>query len=411
MAEVHYLISDASKKVDVESHVLRYWEDELELDVPRNDMGHRYYTEYHIRLFRQIKELKEKGYQLKAIKNALNKMAGVMEKITITEDYMEEDMKAAWDEGHVREAGSVWVSEPLKEQSVQAGAQQRGESAARAGAQQRGDQAARARERQRGEQAARARELQIGEPVSRTKEQQRGEPASQAREQQKAEQAARSGETQKTEQSIQNREKSKEQTRMLEDSKGKQAESTKKLREGLPESQEEKSGPSLLERTEQQEQSKVRSVEGVREQLKARLAEQSRVRVVDGGTMPAEMVQRNIRRQQESSQREPVELNAEKMARFQSVMNHIIGRAMDANMDRLAREVSNTVSEDVTDKVMKEVEYLMRVSDEKEEERFRQLDETIRAYQKQGKGRAEAAATKVPFFKKKKFGKSGKKLF
>ena len=105
------------------------------------------------------------------------------------------------------------------------------------------------------------------------------------------------------------------------------------------------------------------------------------------------------------------ELNAEKMARFQSVMNHIIGRAMDANMDRLAREVSNTVSEDVTDKVMKEVEYLMRVSDEKEEERFRQLDETIRAYQKQGKGRAEAAATKVPFFKKKKFGKSGKKMF
>ena len=31
MAEIHYLISDASKKVDVESHVLRYWEDELEL--------------------------------------------------------------------------------------------------------------------------------------------------------------------------------------------------------------------------------------------------------------------------------------------------------------------------------------------------------------------------------------------
>lgn len=104
-------------------------------------------------------------------------------------------------------------------------------------------------------------------------------------------------------------------------------------------------------------------------------------------------------------------INAEKMARFQSVMNHIIGRAMDANLDRLAREVSNTVSEDVTDKVMKEVEYLLRVSDEKEEERFRQLDETIRAYQRQGKGRAEAAAAKVPFFKKKKFGKSGKKMF
>ena len=29
MADVHYLISDASRKVDVESHVLRYWEEEL----------------------------------------------------------------------------------------------------------------------------------------------------------------------------------------------------------------------------------------------------------------------------------------------------------------------------------------------------------------------------------------------
>lgn len=39
MDEVHYLISDASKKVDVEAHVLRYWEEELELDIPRNEWG------------------------------------------------------------------------------------------------------------------------------------------------------------------------------------------------------------------------------------------------------------------------------------------------------------------------------------------------------------------------------------
>ena len=73
MSETHYLISDASKKVDVESHVLRYWEEELEMAIPRNEMGHRYYTDFHIRLFKQIKELKEKGYQLKAIKAALVK--------------------------------------------------------------------------------------------------------------------------------------------------------------------------------------------------------------------------------------------------------------------------------------------------------------------------------------------------
>ena len=33
MSETHYLISDASKKVDVESHVLRYWEEELEMNI------------------------------------------------------------------------------------------------------------------------------------------------------------------------------------------------------------------------------------------------------------------------------------------------------------------------------------------------------------------------------------------
>ena len=40
----HYLISDASRQVQVEAHVLRYWEDELGLPIPRNEQGHRYYT-------------------------------------------------------------------------------------------------------------------------------------------------------------------------------------------------------------------------------------------------------------------------------------------------------------------------------------------------------------------------------
>ena len=40
-----YLISDAARKVNVEAHVLRYWEEELELPINRNEMGHRFYTE------------------------------------------------------------------------------------------------------------------------------------------------------------------------------------------------------------------------------------------------------------------------------------------------------------------------------------------------------------------------------
>lgn len=37
MEEMRYTISDAAKMVKVESHVLRYWEDELSLDIPRNE--------------------------------------------------------------------------------------------------------------------------------------------------------------------------------------------------------------------------------------------------------------------------------------------------------------------------------------------------------------------------------------
>ena len=46
-----YMISDAARLVDVEAHVLRYWEDELELPISRNEMGHRYYTEDNIQMF------------------------------------------------------------------------------------------------------------------------------------------------------------------------------------------------------------------------------------------------------------------------------------------------------------------------------------------------------------------------
>ena len=64
-------ISDAAKRVQVESHVLRYWEEELKLPIKRNEVGHRYYTDADIERFIQIKNMKERGLQLKAIKMIL----------------------------------------------------------------------------------------------------------------------------------------------------------------------------------------------------------------------------------------------------------------------------------------------------------------------------------------------------
>jgi DNA-binding transcriptional MerR regulator len=68
VSEVRYIISDASRMIDVEPHVLRYWEDELQLDIPRNEMGHRYYRPDDIKVLESIKNLKNQGLQLKAIK-------------------------------------------------------------------------------------------------------------------------------------------------------------------------------------------------------------------------------------------------------------------------------------------------------------------------------------------------------
>ena len=68
-----YYISEAAKKVQVENHVLRYWEEELQLPIKRNEMGHRYYTEQDVKQLQEIKLLKDQGLQLKAIRMILLK--------------------------------------------------------------------------------------------------------------------------------------------------------------------------------------------------------------------------------------------------------------------------------------------------------------------------------------------------
>lgn len=57
--------------MQVEAHVLRYWEDELKLRIKRNEMGHRCYSQEDIERLQQIKLLKEQGLQLKAIRTVL----------------------------------------------------------------------------------------------------------------------------------------------------------------------------------------------------------------------------------------------------------------------------------------------------------------------------------------------------
>lgn len=72
-----YMISDAAKLVEVENHVLRYWEEELGLSIRRNDKKQRYYRPGDIKLLRTVKDLKEQGFQLKAIRMILPDLSQV----------------------------------------------------------------------------------------------------------------------------------------------------------------------------------------------------------------------------------------------------------------------------------------------------------------------------------------------
>lgn len=75
MDEARVMISEAANRVDVEAHVLRYWQKELELPISRNEMEQRYYKESDIELLKKVKRLKEQGFQLKAIKMLLSNLS------------------------------------------------------------------------------------------------------------------------------------------------------------------------------------------------------------------------------------------------------------------------------------------------------------------------------------------------
>ncbi len=86
MVKEKYLINEAAKEVHVESHVLRYWEEELALPIRRNEQGHRIYTQEDIDRFVMIKDLKDQGLQLKAVKTILDQIH--------SDDGGEKDMRA-----------------------------------------------------------------------------------------------------------------------------------------------------------------------------------------------------------------------------------------------------------------------------------------------------------------------------
>lgn len=75
----YYPINDVAKETGIETHVLRYWEEELGLNIERNAQGHRIYSQQDIETFQYIRKLKEDGLQLKAIRKKVHEDEGGFE--------------------------------------------------------------------------------------------------------------------------------------------------------------------------------------------------------------------------------------------------------------------------------------------------------------------------------------------
>lgn len=75
MEDERYTVSQVEDLTGIKGHVLRYWEEELELVIGRNAMGHRCYTRYDVQMFLNIKELKSRGLQLRAIKELVPRIS------------------------------------------------------------------------------------------------------------------------------------------------------------------------------------------------------------------------------------------------------------------------------------------------------------------------------------------------
>lgn len=352
MEKVRYMISDAASIVNVESHVLRYWEDELELDIPRNEMGHRYYTKENIQEFQRIKELKEQGYQLKAIRMIVHSDA----LDGLPQDPAGEPAKLAGGEnvvGAAKAAGARPGSAP------KASAGRRADDDGQAVAAGQADAAAQPAAGGQINVAAQAMaQPATGGQTNATVQPAAGaSPGSFGQELQAA--GRQPGAAEAAAVTPQERKDSGEQAgRML----GRQAAGLKQPGDGKITPLKEPGNPIYLTTIrESGGQVTTGEVYAAGKQL---LAQESRQSILD---------------------------NTDKMAQFTDLMTQIVGKALAANN----QELSQSISDDVGKQVIKEMNYLMREREELDEDRFRRLDAAIR-------GNLKKRDEDRRFFKKKK---------
>lgn len=286
MKENKYTISEAAKLLSVENHVLRYWEEELELDIPRNELGHRYYREEEIQLLHCIKELKNKGFQLKAVKEVLpdleQKKLIDIHKLLMTQEELE--------------------NQELEEAQ---------------------------REAQKEKDSQREREIQHGKDTQRGRE------------------------------------------------NGQQ-------RENKMYSSEENNRNTFQNNAGNTKKSGANN----------RNSERNYNSIINNGTTKENRSCKVVAIHQNENEATALSQHQEKMQQFEEIMGRIVGKALREQAENLSDAMGNHLC----NKMLREVDELMVEQEQREEERYKKLDEAIRSTQK---ARQEIAVSKDGIFKKK----------
>lgn len=66
-----YTITELSERLGISDHALRYYEKEFNMNVPKDERGRRYYTPEFANIMYQIKNMRDDGLEIKAIKKIL----------------------------------------------------------------------------------------------------------------------------------------------------------------------------------------------------------------------------------------------------------------------------------------------------------------------------------------------------
>ncbi len=66
-----YSITELSEALNITDHALRFYEKEFGLKIPKDNRGRRFYTTDHANIMYQIKDMRDQGLELKAIRKIL----------------------------------------------------------------------------------------------------------------------------------------------------------------------------------------------------------------------------------------------------------------------------------------------------------------------------------------------------